>query len=452
MGVEPVAWLAWVAPVPLLLLAFHSPAREGRWLVFMAALIGWSVNAPYYRLVMGLPMAVILVLLQSLLWRWVMTTTRDLVLRYQNGWAMFAYPVLWVAVDTLMAALLPDGNWASLAYSQSEVLPIVQVAALGGVPALLFLVALVPSALAFALSFGRRPAQSFAVYATTVALLLGALVFGEGRLAASSRGEDVTFGLASIDDAIGLEAQPRYIESILRGYEDHVAALARGGARVIVLPEKIGVQRPAQADLWRSRFASLAARHRVWLEVGIAVDDANSIVNLAWLFGPTGSLAATYQKHHLAPPERSYAKGDAFVTRAIDGAHYGLGICKDMHFASFGRAYATRVSVMLVPAWDFEIDAWMGARMTAVRGIEGGYTVVRASREGLLTVSDPYGRFVAQTKSATLPGVSLLASGRIGSPVWTLYSRTGDLLGPSSVLAAVWMLVALRRSVPRRRC
>jgi apolipoprotein N-acyltransferase len=66
---------------------------------------------------------------------------------------------------------------------------------------------------------------------------------------------------------------------------------------------------------------------------------------------PTGALAATYQKHHLAPPERDLAVGQAYGGQRLAGVAYGLAICKDMHFATLGRAYGQRrVAAMLVPA------------------------------------------------------------------------------------------------------
>lgn len=44
----------------------------------------------------------------------------------------------------------------------------------------------------------------------------------------------------------------------------------------------------------------------------------------------------------------------------------GLALCKDMHYAALGQAYgAARAGVMLVPAWECQLDAWMGARMDA---------------------------------------------------------------------------------------
>jgi len=148
VDLHPIWWLVWVAPALLLLNAFRFNAREARWMTILAAAIGTSFNFHYLRLVMPLPAVIAVVAVQTLLWVFLIMAARRLVVRYQAWWTVFVYPVLSVAVDTLAAALLPDGNFGCLAYSQGDVLPILQVASLLGVPGLLFLISLVPSTLA----------------------------------------------------------------------------------------------------------------------------------------------------------------------------------------------------------------------------------------------------------------------------------------------------------------
>lgn len=165
------------------------------------------------------------------------TLARDAVLRF----AAIVYPVMWVAVDTLMAAVLPDGNWASLAYTQSDVHPIMQTASLFGVAGVLFLVTLGPSSKGTAAMLG-----------VTAGLVTAAVGFGVWRLGtAPPEVTSVTrFGLVAIDDAIGLAAKPPYVNAIWAEYEKHVAALAAEGAQVVLLPEKIAVV--TQSGLTRS--------------------------------------------------------------------------------------------------------------------------------------------------------------------------------------------------------
>lgn len=449
VGLTPVWWLAWVVPVPLLLLAFRFDGPNARWIVAMAAIIGISSNFHYYQVVMRLPVVIAVIVGQAWLWVFIVLATRRLVMRYKSWWVAFVYPMLWVAVDTLMAAFLPDGNWASLAYSQSDVLPVLQITSLFGVGGVLFLISLIPSTLALAIAYGRELRNGWIAYATAIVLLVTSIGYGVVRLRHPVDGKETTFGLIAVDDPIGLKASEGYSSNILREYDRGVASLAGQGAQVIVLPEKVAMLTPLLALRWQQHLSGLAARFHVWLEAGIGIDDGNSRANLAWLFTNKGVLAASYRKHHMAPPERRerYSSGIDYAVQKINGQTYGLAVCKDMHFAALGRAYGKRqASVMLVPAWDFAyLDAWLEARTTVTRGVENGYSVVRSSREGLLTVSDAYGRVLAERESGTMPGSSLLAKMRIGDRVPTLYTKTGDLFGWICVILSGAFLLMDRR-------
>jgi apolipoprotein N-acyltransferase len=445
VGLTPIWWLVWVVPVPMLMLAYRSSQAETRYLVALCALVGTSANFHYYRLVMPVSSAVFVVVAQALVWVFVVLATRRVVVRYRAWWTIVVYPVLWVAIDTMMAAILPDGDWGSLAYTQADVLPLVQVTALLGVSGLLFLVTLVPSAIALALCYGSAVRGGWVGYASTALMVAAAVSYGVVRLHSPSVGTDTKVGLVAIDDAIGPQATGEYAADILRQYDNHIASLAGDGAQIIVLPEKIAVLTAADSQAWQRHLGSLARTRRIWLLAGIGVRDADALRNMAWLFAPDGRQIGSYEKQHLAPPERRqhYSAGSSFTLVPIAGYSYGIAICKDMHFASLGRAYGVRhAAVMLVPAWDFDfLDEWLESRTTTTRGIENGYAVVRVGRESLLSVTDPYGRVIAERQSRTMPGADLLATLRVSQPLATLYTQIGNLLGWLCVAGGAMFLV-----------
>lgn len=442
LGPQPVPWLAWCAPVPVLWLVLRSSRRDAAWSGALAAAVGLSSNLAYMSLLMPLAAVLAVLAFKALLWVLVLLLTRRVVVRYRSNWCVLVYPLLWVAIDTLMASLLPDGNWGSLAYSQAEQLPLLQVVALAGVPGLLFLVCLMPSALALLLAGGRpylRPALC------SLLLVLLAWAGGAYRLhAAPAVAPGQLAGLAAIDDFLAPQLPPARAQAVWDRYVQQVQQLAGQGARVVVLPEKIATLAPAAAAQLQQRFSALAQRLGVWIALGVAVQDQQGRRNLAWLFSPDGAPPVSYQKHHLAPPERNFLAGSAYQLQPVAGQSMGLAICKDMHFAAFGHAYgAAGAQAMLVPAWDFGLDAWMGARMTLVRGVENGYGVLRASREGLLTVSDAYGRVLAERASSSLPGSTLLAPmpGRTVAAPWARW--LGPLFGWLCVAASALLLALL---------
>jgi apolipoprotein N-acyltransferase len=80
--------------------------------------------------------------------------------------------------------------------------------------------------------------------------------------------------------------------------------------------------------------------------------------------------------------------------------------------------------------------------MTKLRGIENGFTVVRSARNGLLSVSDAYGRMLAVEKSMNMPGATLFATAQVGARVPTIYTRIGDVPGWICVAAALALIVS----------
>jgi apolipoprotein N-acyltransferase len=76
--------------------------------------------------------------------------------------------------------------------------------------------------------------------------------------------------------------------------------------------------------------------------------------------------------------------------------------------------------------------------MAVLRGVESGFSIVRAAKQGLLTVSDGRGRILAEQDAAAVPWASLLAAAPVRHDD-TLYVRWGDWFAwlNAAVLAAL---------------
>ncbi len=92
--------------------------------------------------------------------------------------------------------------------------------------------------------------------------------------------------------------------------------------------------------------------------------------------------------------------------------------------------------LLAVPAWDFVVDGRLHFRMALARGIENGFAMVRAAEQGLLTVTDGYGRTIASKASGS---EALLVADVIPGPGATFYTRTGDWCG--------WLALGLAASL-----
>jgi apolipoprotein N-acyltransferase len=447
-GLTPWWLAAWLAPIPLLLAAFQASRREALLLAWLAAAIGLSSNFTYYLKTTGTVATVVVLLLQVLVWGFFAVRTRAAVAASRNWLVVFVYPVLLAAISTLVSFFSPHGTWGSLAYTQMDALPVIQIASVLGAPAVVFLVGLFASTVAVALYRGLRIERPLLAYGVPLVLIAAGLGYGAVRLRQAKTAPTVRIGMVAIDDFIAGNTPPERAEAVWRGYDDTVARLAAEGARIVVLPEKITALAPEEAAKRQQELASLAQRTGVYLVAGLQLNRAQRKDNASWLFSPTGELLAEYHKQHLVPHlESDLAPGKEEIVRTINATPFGLAICRDLIFTDFGRRYGRLgVSAMLVPAWDFYRDAWMASGVAALRGVESGFSVVRAGRESCLNVSDRYGHTIARQRSDYLPGSSLLADLPLGPATPTLYARHGNAFGWLAVAASAIMIVVMERA------
>jgi apolipoprotein N-acyltransferase len=112
-----------------------------------------------------------------------------------------------------------------------------------------------------------------------------------------------------------------------------------------------------------------------------------------------------------------------------------------MDFPRLSREYASDgANLLLVPAWDFNLDRWLHARMAVLRGVENGFALARCARNGLLTLADNRGRILAEAASAPDRFVSITS--RLPVPgEKTFYARAGDWFAWICVATFILLLI-----------
>lgn len=452
-GLEPLWWLALVAPVPLLIAARHASAREAALLALAAALIGPVLPWSYLASVMPWPAVAGIAALMALQWVFVVVITRVLLLRGPAWIAPFAFGVTLATVDALLAALSPDGTASSLAYTQAEWLPLVQLASLGGTPAIVFAMGLVAAMLAAALDLKARDRLRVQTVVPPVVLLVAAFGLGVWRLLANVEPGATPVAAVAIDARIvDRRSDPAAFDRLVASYEAAIAQAASSKPRLVLLPERIGDLAATDVDVVAQRLAVAAQAARADIVVGFGVFGVGGNHNEAWwIDAATGSLGR-YRKQHLVQGlEARFAAGPAAtVTQAIDGRTMVLAICKDMDFpATIRRSTAAGATALVVPAWDFGADGWLHSRMAMMRGVENGVAVLRAARDGRLTISDALGRVRAEAGSDTTAVV--LAADLPPRGAATPYARGGHLTAWAWPVALLLLLaLALRRAQQAR--
>jgi apolipoprotein N-acyltransferase len=439
--------LAWLAPLPLLVLLPGLPLGRAAVAAFAASAIGaLNLAIAYLRLPPPIWMGAIALIavpftLVALAWRLIARARRPVV-------AVIAYAALVAATEYLISVVSPHGTFGSLAYSQSDVPVVLQLASLTGLAGITFVLSLLPAVLAVA--WRHRQERRVVVAALASALLpLGVmLAFGAARLAAPHSSQSVSIGLAASDDAVAHfdDTDPARALPVVRGYAARAAALADRGATIIVLPEKFVGVTPGYADEARAILADVARQRRVMIVAGFNLLGASEARNTAVVFDSNGRVILEYDKQYLVPGlEIGYRRGNLVGMVPGSRSDLGVAICKDLDFVPLGRAYAhAGAGLLLVPAWDFVTDGWAHSRMAVVRGVEAGFAIARTAVQGRLTVSDARGRIIAERKSSEAPDVLLTASVPI-APGGTLYTQTGDWFAWLCVAAAVACFFLARR-------
>jgi apolipoprotein N-acyltransferase len=139
------------------------------------------------------------------------------------------------------------------------------------------------------------------------------------------------------------------------------------------------------------------------------------------------------------------------MIRIVQRTLSGIAICKDMDFPRLGREYSRQdVRLMLVPAWDFGRDNWQHSRVAILRGVEDGYTIARAAKDGFLTLSDSYGRVLYQASSSNRPYASLVAKVPVGTGE-TLYALVGKTFGWLALILGIALGVVAPTMAARRK-
>jgi apolipoprotein N-acyltransferase len=428
-GLHPAWWALWLAPIPVLAIAPRLHWGVAFLLGAMAWLIGETNQWNYVRHAIELPplITVLYFLTPAVVFGLGVLFVRGMLRRGSLFLASLALPVYWVTYEYLSATTSPHSTWGNLAYTQMDCLPVIQIAAITGIWGISFIVFLFSGAAATLLSGVGKAAHRRLLAITAGLVVLAILVFGKWRLQSnpSENIVKVTLMAKDVPMSVYLGSEDQALQ-LLREYADKIRRGTPAGTQVIVLPEKIGRIREAALPEVDALFSSAATGAHAAIVVGVVRKTPSGAFNSSRFYSADGQLDANYDKHHLIPGVEPEKPGDKRVNVDQASGHWGLEICKDMDFPGLSREYAADgANLLLVPAWDFNVDRWLHARMAVLRAVENGFALARSARNGLLTLSDNRGRILAET--ATLSDRFVAITGNVGvAREETFYTRTGD--------------------------
>jgi len=396
-------------------------------------------------------------------------------------------PCVWVALEFLRNYVLTGFPWASLGHTQARTLWLAQLASLGGVYLVAFVVVLSNTVLEALWAWWRQkgplPRYGLIVWA---AVLGFASIYSAARLSGSPAPDDARRIRAAV-------VQGNLDEKVdLRGWGGQAFVFVRmlaqtekaedQGAELVVWPEGT---LPGSVHPNTEAFERMAAHARLPNNAELIIggvtrglkDQKTVLTNSAFLTGPNLRIRARYDKRHLVPfgeyvPLESILPYEWFIPAGVaffspgpdhrpveaSAGKLGILICYEAIFPEVARETVDSGAQILV---NITNDSWYGfssapyqhLAIARMRAVETGRFMLRAANTGVSAIIDPRGRvletiplgLVPTTRDRAHPS-ELVTPGQLTRSVALLDDRTvyvviGDLFAWLCSLAAVGLLV-----------
>ncbi len=388
------------------------------------------------------------------------------------GLACLAAPFLWVAQEFGRRSVPEIGfPWNLLGYAGAHSLAIAQLAEVGGVWLLSFLVAAFNALLFWALmelrAGRRRPI--FVLVGTSAALLIIA-EFGDRWVPAAPADHEARLVQSNFPEPDSfppdwLDKHADELDQLQRMSDAHGAD---GGTPGLVIWSEV----PAPFSMQEPKFAARAARIGSGTRDGFLVGVIDwkvapgagwHVYNSAVLIDPSGREAFLYDKIHLVPFSEyvpwsrwftfvrnitletgNFQQGaESKVGTLPDGRRFSVFICYEAVFPDGVRRFVKNGAELLV---NISNDGWFGRsaapeqhlEMARLRAVENRRWLLRCTNNGYTAVVDPYGR-----ETVLLPvDVRAVAEAQYAyRNDLSLYARWGDWMPWMSILATLGIMM-----------
>ena len=429
-----VGILAWIAPVPLLHALRLQGSRRSRLLVLLALTLAWC-TASWKITTDPLPLGFAAVGVLFALFQWVPFLVWDKVRVRSEVLAPLAFAAAAVVEEFLQPRLTPLATWGSVAFTQLEDLPLLQVAALSGAAGITFLVSCTAAALEGALpvpAAGRGAGSSRPVLIGSLGLVVLAHLYGAVRLAAPFPKETVT--VAAVGTSLdfgpstplpGPEERARALDTLLADTRDAVAS----GARLVVWTEASELVLPEEETAVAGKIRAAASELGVPIVAAYIVPLSISPLrfeNVLLRVSEKGTVLERYLKHRPAPGEPAVVGTGPLLVEETPVGRLGAALCYDYDDPRISAEHGRKgTDLVALPSSDWRGIDPIHTQMAALRAVEQGLSIVRSTRSGLSAGIDPRGRMRGwQSSFESEDRVLRIALPRHRLP--TVYARVGD--------------------------
>jgi apolipoprotein N-acyltransferase len=401
--------------------------------------------------------------------------------------SLFLIPAAWVACEWLRSQLLTGFGWASLGYSQSFTLPVIQIADMTGVYGVSFFIVMVNTAIFLAAKDFKKRENLDVIIILALVIVFIVLGYGSYRLKNIFTGEKIKVGVVQGNIPQDKKWDAEFRETIMHKYESLTKELAREKNDLIVWPEtSVPGFVESERDLFE-RVRQLAIDAKTPLLVGTLREDRrlkDLYYNSATLFMENGSIESTYDKIHLVPfgeyvplkkvfsfvdkiapaPIGDVSSGEKYnifsfllrrtsrdkemTWRMTKKVRFSVLICFEDMFPEIAREFVKNGATFLVnitnDAWYKKTPAaWQHTEGSIFRAVENRVNVVRAANTGISCFIDQKGRII---DLVSVNGKDIFVDGFksceiVVMPTKTFYAKYGDIFAYLCIVSIIFILI-----------
>ncbi len=386
----PLNWhfLGWVALAPFLLLFNRMSERMAFW-------AGTILGIVYYRISLGWLIGLVgptgaVAVVGLAVFMGIAFLVGRLLVRYLGGWSMvWVAPFVFVGQEILRAESLDSfrfayGVWG---YSQTHNPPVRDLAGIGGVYFVSFVLVMFNAALAYGLQTRKRQA-----YVPLILVLTGALILifiSDSGAVEKMKSVPVACVQSELDD------EDDYLGLVQEALESETQPV------FVVLPEHTVYYVVNENDPFIKALGELSDKHDAYICVGAYYKDEDKH-NAAIILGPEGRMIG-WQAKSIAIPFFTDDYTPARQQHIFPSEHgpFGVYVCYDAGFTDITRRLADRgAEVFLGPVMNPEhwpqAQRQQQADMQIFRSIETGRGAVRAASSGISQIVNPDGIEIAR--------------------------------------------------------
>ncbi|HEY3415054.1 MAG TPA: nitrilase-related carbon-nitrogen hydrolase [Armatimonadota bacterium] len=439
-------YIAWFAPVPLLIVIPRLSLRSAEWFGFLTGYALYAINFRWLYAIFGFP-AVALWGLLALFMAVFCVLVRSLPADCGLGRRLLLIPCFWVAVEYVRCEQWPlRFSWLAMGYSQHNSPLILPLAGYVGVYGLSFLILAIATCLVAAC---RRQWWPSIIVAGGIALMLS------GTMREDATRHQPT---AKTGRVVLIQSGSHSIRELMARSD---AALERRSIPTIVAWPEYALENTDTEDPDAyARIADWASSRNVALVFGGTTSRGeNRYSSAAYVLGPDGGRKGVYEKHNPLPFFKDGEPGAAypvFFWRLGDRVvPFGATICFDLSFERNARMLArSGARFIVVPSgepsnWP-RLEQAQHAIVAPLRAAENGIGILRCSAPGPSQIVSPSGR-VRRSLDAGVEG-AIEAYPAFGDGRRTIYNRFGWLIPVlCQVVTLLWVLSRTQDALIRRR-